>query len=442
MKTYTNPVEEILPFFNRQERIAWWDQKRLYEARILVVGAGALGNEVLKNLALLGIGYIYVVDFDTIEDSNLSRAVLFRTADAKEGAQKAAVAAERAKALNPNPHAVVQFLHGDVVWDLGYGIFRNVDLVIGCLDNLEARLTVNLNCWRTNTPWIDGGLWEFSGSVAVYDASAEQACYECSMTPDHYRQAKQRYSCTNQTVRTRLEQGYAPTTQTVSAVIAAIQCQEAIKLLHGLPSFAGKRLVFNGDSRFYTDPEFSPMVIRELAQNPDCLCHSEDRFTQPIESTSAFAHQTTARQLFSLVEDQTGLKGLVLELERTFVMRSVCGQCNSSREINRPLYRTLDLDVVCLTCEVTCPTCGTINVGRPDCANCGQTDINEPRLEMFHSLSPTDPEVLSYLDYSLYDLGIPFLHILTLASPDGNKIHVELTGDAVELWHPQITHSP
>lgn len=53
--------------------IGWWDQQRLARARVLVVGAGALGNEVLKNLALLGVGRIYIVDFDQVEMSNLSR---------------------------------------------------------------------------------------------------------------------------------------------------------------------------------------------------------------------------------------------------------------------------------------------------------------------------------------------------------------------------------
>ena len=58
--------------------ISWWKQEIVRNATILVVGAGALGNEVLKNLALMGIGNLIIADFDTIEDSNLSRSVLFR----------------------------------------------------------------------------------------------------------------------------------------------------------------------------------------------------------------------------------------------------------------------------------------------------------------------------------------------------------------------------
>src|SRR5258707_3325621 len=74
--------------YGRLRLIPWWRQERLSAARVLVVGAGALGNEVLKNLALLGVGTVYVIDLDTIETSNLSRSVLFR---AEDGGQSKAV---------------------------------------------------------------------------------------------------------------------------------------------------------------------------------------------------------------------------------------------------------------------------------------------------------------------------------------------------------------
>jgi molybdopterin/thiamine biosynthesis adenylyltransferase len=422
------------PYFDRQERIAWWDQERLFNARVLVVGAGALGNEVLKNLALLGVGHVLVIDFDVIEDSNLSRTVLFRASDAADGASKALVAAERTLALNPNPNAVIKAMHGNVVWELGSGVYRHMDLVLGCLDNLEARLAVNLGCWRAGKTWIDGGMWELSGSVTVYDSSAEKACYECGMTPEHYRQAKVRYSCTNETVKTNIRQGREPTTQTTSAVVAAIQSQEAIKVLHGLPSFPGRQLVFNGAPHFYTNSDYEPVRMTELTLNPACLCHGEDRLEQVVELSKARARETTPRQLLEMVEVKPGVGDLTLDLGRTFVMEAICSRCERHIELNRPLYRVRDVDAVCPTCTITCPTCGFVSVGKADCPNCGQQDISELRLETFHVLSLGDPRIEPFLDYPLADLGIPPLHVLRICKSQGQCINAELTGDLASLW--------
>ena len=102
------------------EFISWWEREKVENAKIMVVGAGALGNEVIKNLVLMGIGHIFIVDFDTIELANLSRSILFRESDS--GRKKAEVAAARAKEINPNVH--VQYLHGDVTTAIGLGVFR------------------------------------------------------------------------------------------------------------------------------------------------------------------------------------------------------------------------------------------------------------------------------------------------------------------------------
>src|SRR5687768_924383 len=80
--------------FDRFRLISWWDQARLSRARILVIGAGALGNEIIKNLSLLGVGQLLIADLDRVENSNLSRAILYREAD--NGLAKAEVAARTA----------------------------------------------------------------------------------------------------------------------------------------------------------------------------------------------------------------------------------------------------------------------------------------------------------------------------------------------------------
>src|SRR3954466_16094824 len=97
--------------FHRFKLIGWWDQAKLARAKVVVIGAGALGNEIIKNLALLGVGNIFIADKDRIENSNLSRSVLYRESDT--GRFKAEVAAASAKDIYPALH--VHHFAGDII---------------------------------------------------------------------------------------------------------------------------------------------------------------------------------------------------------------------------------------------------------------------------------------------------------------------------------------
>ena len=130
--------------YHRQSLIIWWDQARLSDASVLVIGAGALGNELVKNLALVGVGTVVVVDMDQVENSNLSRGVLFREGD--EGADKATVVAARAAELNPAIRVIP--VVGDARLITSPGLIARFDVVLGGLDNREARLHVNQACWK------------------------------------------------------------------------------------------------------------------------------------------------------------------------------------------------------------------------------------------------------------------------------------------------------
>lgn len=213
--------------------ISWWQQEVVRNATILVVGAGALGNEVLKNLALMGIGNILIADFDTIEDSNLSRSVLFRETD--RGERKADIAAQRVKELNPDVN--VKSWHGNINFEMGMGVFRHVDAVIGCLDNREARLSINRFSWAVNRPWVDGAIQELMGIVRVF-WPGQGACYECTLTDLDYQIINLRYSCPL-LARENILQGKVPTTPTSASIVSAFQTQEALKLIHGMEVEAG-----------------------------------------------------------------------------------------------------------------------------------------------------------------------------------------------------------
>src|SRR3954463_1414037 len=110
--------------FGRFRLIGWWDQARLARAKVLVIGAGALGNEIVKNLALLGVGNVLIVDMDRIENSNLSRSILYRATD--NGTYKAQAAARAARDVYPDirSHALV----ANAVYDIGLGVYRWADV--------------------------------------------------------------------------------------------------------------------------------------------------------------------------------------------------------------------------------------------------------------------------------------------------------------------------
>ena len=207
------------------QMIDWWEIEATRKAKIMVVGAGALGNEVLKNLALLNIGNILVVDFDTIEYSNLCRSVLFREKDI--GSTKAEIAAQRIKDLNPN--VGVKTIEGDIMLDVGLGVFRRMDAVIGCLDNRLARLYINRHCHKVNKTWVDGAIENLAGQLCVYEP--DTSCYECQLSVHDWANIQSKIGCPDIAMR-NTSQGRIPTTPISSSIIAAMMVQEALKVIH------------------------------------------------------------------------------------------------------------------------------------------------------------------------------------------------------------------
>ena len=319
--------------YSRLRLIAWWEQEKLAAARVLVVGAGALGNEVLKNLALLGVGTVHVVDFDRIEESNLTRSVLFRSRD--KGRSKAEAAVEALRDMNPD--TVVHGLDGNIITDVGLGLFRDVDVVIGCLDNREARLWVNRSCWKVGTPWIDGGIQEINGVAKVF-VPPDGACYECAMTEMDYRLINLRYSCP--LLRQEdLQAGKVPTAPTISSMIAGLQTQEALKLIHGMPVAAGEAMVYNGvANQFYRT---------KYQRKEDCLSH--DVYGEIVEV--GLSNQQTAAELFDTVDQQVEGTCVGIELDRDLVVGMDCKSCGAHREIMRAAAQVSSSEAQCRECS-------------------------------------------------------------------------------------------
>ncbi len=139
--------------YERQEGLV--DQKRLQRSKVAVLGVGGLGNFVATELALAGIGHIYIVDRDRVEESNLNRQFLYTEADI--GRPKAEVAAERLREINP--HVKITPVVGDAK-----DLELPVDMVFDCLDRWEEKQAV----WRKGRPVVFGSVGGWVGMVGVF----------------------------------------------------------------------------------------------------------------------------------------------------------------------------------------------------------------------------------------------------------------------------------
>jgi adenylyltransferase/sulfurtransferase len=322
--------------FARLEKIVWWDQARLSLARVLVLGAGAIGNEVIKNLALLGIGQLVIADMDQIELSNLSRSVLFRERD--EGAAKAERAAQAAREIYPaiETRAVV----GNVLAGLVLGYFRWADAVIGALDNREARVFANSACARVGRPWFDGGIEVLHGVVRGF-APPQTACYECTMSEVDWTLLNKRRSCSLLARRAIANDG-TPTTPTTASVIGAMQVQELVKHLHGRRALLGSGFVFDGEGHSSYRVEY-PM-------SPDCPWHEPPA---AIESCPQFNSDTPLKLLWR--EAERKLNGLdALDLSRELVERAECATCGHRQPVFAPAEYVLEDQLLCPRCRTEC----------------------------------------------------------------------------------------
>ena len=347
--------------------ISWWERDKVQAARVMVVGAGALGNEVLKNLALMGVGNLFIVDFDTIEAANLSRSVLFRAED--NGQKKAEVAARRVKELNPDVH--VQYFHGDVNTALGLGVFRRMDAIIGCLDNREARLSINRFAYRLNKPWVDGAIQELFGLVRVF-VPGQGACYECTLTEQGRREMSLRYSCPL-LARQNILLGKVPTTPTISAIVGGMQSQEALKLIHHLPVNAGQVTHINGlTNEFHT-----------TAYTPAEDCESHWIYGEITELADRKASTTTVAEMLRIAREALG-QDAILELDQEIVTQLECHSCETTTDVFKPISQVSYNEGVC-------PGCGELR-----------------EVHMVHVVAGDEP----FLNRTLLGIGVPPLHIL------------------------------
>jgi sulfur-carrier protein adenylyltransferase/sulfurtransferase len=234
-------------------------QRRLKNARVLVVGAGGLGSPALLYLAAAGVGTLGVIDFDVVDESNLQRQIIHGVSDV--GRPKAVSAMESIREVNPLVNVVLHEERLDS--DNAMRIFEPYDLIVDGTDNFATRYLVNDTCVLLGKPYVWGSIYRFDGQASVFWAE-HGPCYRClypeppppGMVP----------SCAEGGVLGVL-----------CASIGSIQVNEAIKLIVGIGEpLAGRLMIYDA-----LDMSYRSVKIRK---DPECpVCGKNPTITELID---------------------------------------------------------------------------------------------------------------------------------------------------------------
>lgn len=226
-------------------------QKKLEQARVLVVGAGGLGSPVCLYLAAAGVGTLGIVDFDTVDRSNLQRQVLYKETDL--GKYKAEAAGAHLREMNSELQ--LRIFSEKLREENAEHLVSQFDVVVDAADNFHTRYLLNDTCVRLKKPEVYGAICEFLGQVTVF--LPEGPCLRC-MNPE------------------QPEEGAGPNATdygvlgVLPGMIGCIQAEEVIKLLTGYgTSLAGRMLLVDTKTMRFDE--------MELPKNPRCpVCGEKD----------------------------------------------------------------------------------------------------------------------------------------------------------------------
>ncbi|MBV7316682.1 molybdopterin-synthase adenylyltransferase MoeB [Shewanella sp. NIFS-20-20] len=236
--------------YSRQISIKSMDidgQEKLKQAKVLIIGAGGLGCTASQYLVVAGIGQLTLVDFDTVELSNLQRQVLHH--DHNLGQAKVESAKQSLEQLNPHVQiSTIQAVLDDAQMD---DIIAKHDIVVDCTDNVAVREQLNRGCFAHKVPLISAAAIRMEGLVTVFDYQANTPCYQC------FSQlfGEQQLTC--------VESGIlAP----VVGLIGCLQATEAIKVITGMGRSLSARLLMVDAMTM----EFREMKLVAQANCPVC----------------------------------------------------------------------------------------------------------------------------------------------------------------------------
>ena len=330
----------------RHTLIDWFSQDEVARTRVAVIGAGAVGNEVLKCLALLGVGSIDVYDFDRIEVHNLTRSVLFRETDI--GKNKAACAAERLRDLDPN--IKVRAFPGDFWRTLDLAGFSGYAAVICCVDNFEARIRLNLLCKLWGVNLINTGIDSRHAVVDTFPFARERdaSCYECTLPASVYQRMSQRYSCGGLKKAAFIEKRI-PTTVITASLAGSLAASQALRF--GAPAHKGSR-------RIFADSITGASTTSDLPQRADCPVCAQIKAPVQISRVRA----TLRAELTSFMPTNEPPENVDVTLPEPVIVSYQCKACGQGEGQDKPLlWRAADHDAGLANCKA-CAGEGAVDI--------------------------------------------------------------------------------
>lgn len=207
-------------------------QQELFDAKILVCGAGGLGSPALTYLAAAGIGNIGLCDFDVISSSNLNRQILYTPEEI--GNRKACIAKSKLEKFNPDIKIIAY--SEKLTEDNAGNIFKNYDVVIDAVDNFSSRYLINATAYKNAVPLVCGAVCEFEGILTTIIPKENTSCFQCIYP------LKPSPELTSKTFGIL---------GAIAGTIGCMQALEAIKLVLGLHCLKNKVLIFNGIENTY-----------------------------------------------------------------------------------------------------------------------------------------------------------------------------------------------
>jgi molybdopterin/thiamine biosynthesis adenylyltransferase len=399
LRRLSNPEVTLMTMNNCMSReiAAGYDPHRLAEMRMLLIGAGALGQNIGLNLALCQVGHLCLVDFDRFEPHNATRSPCFPSPSERRrwGDSKAAAVAKKLRRLvSWSKSPKVSHLDGPIQ-QFGDAPFKDATVVVSAVDSNAVRAYIGAMARKHKRPLVEGGFDGADISFCALSNDSHGPCWLCHQqikAVDHLR-----LSCTARATEAE-QSGFVPATQPAASALGALMAEAVIQVGHNNREIIDRRVYGNVRSAKTTSVR---LTLDELCQGrhvwPETLC------AIPVDCDALAAE--LVGQLSACFEAPSVI------LPHRFVVSAPCAECLNPLEINQPEWA--------LFSRPCCKTCGG-----PWDRRIGEAHEASVPVEVYTSLSEDTPELFGS---SLKTIGIVPGSLLEVTDASGAVYAIEVS---------------